>query len=73
MAAIEVLPVDKRTWAVRLEGDSADLSRHDTRAEAEASARTHAEQFGYDRIVTWGKDAEREVQIIEPQASTDLP
>jgi hypothetical protein len=73
MPAIEILPVDDRTWAVRLENDSVDISRHRTRAEAETSARSHAEQFGYDRIVIWGKDAEREVQIVEPLRGPDTP
>jgi len=73
MPAIEILPVDTRTWAVRLENDSADISRHGTREEAEVDARIHAEQFGYDRIVVWSKNGEREVQIVEPQRGADSP
>jgi hypothetical protein len=73
MTVIEVLPGKERTWAVRYEGDSANISEHDTRGEAETAARSHAEQFGYDRIVIHGLDDQREVQIVEPQRAADTP
>ena len=73
MAAIEVVPVENRDWIVRYEGDSAAISRHANRAQAETAARSHARQFGYDRIVIFGLDDERDVQIVEAERAADSP
>ena len=66
MPHIEVLPVDKRKWAVQYEGDPTPLATFDTKEDAIAEARNHAREFPEPIIRVYDKDAEVHTMIIDP-------
>jgi hypothetical protein len=72
-SSLEILPVENREWAVRYEGDPTELSRHPDRGRALTEARSHAREFGCDRIVVHDLDDERHVIPIDPDQPADTP
>ena len=61
---IRVGPVTGTRWTVSIDDDPTPLSEHETREEAEAAARAHAESFGYPEILVTGLDGAQDVIII---------
>ena len=71
---IRVGPVRERRWTVTIDDDPTPISEHDTRAEAETAARTHAETFGYPEIVLYGLDGDEErILIDDPDPQPPYP
>jgi hypothetical protein len=67
---IRVGPVSEEHWTVHVDDDPTPLSEHRTRAEAEASARTHAERFGYPEYIVHALNGDQQTVIlddVEPQ------
>jgi hypothetical protein len=62
---IRVGPVSEEHWTVHVDDDPTPLSEHRTRAEAEASARSHAETFGYPQIVVHALNGDQQVIILD--------
>jgi hypothetical protein len=56
--------VDEHRWVVTLDDDTTPISEHDNRADAETSARTYAQTFGYPEIKIFGLDQEPEIIIL---------
>jgi hypothetical protein len=56
--------VDEHRWVVTLDDDTTPISEHTSRGEAETSARTYAQTFGYPEIKVFGLDEEPEVIIL---------
>jgi hypothetical protein len=51
MRVLHVAPISDERWVVTLDDDAEPpISEHTTRGEAETSARTYAETFGYPEI-----------------------
>jgi hypothetical protein len=70
---IRVGPVSEEHWTVHIDDDPTPLSEHRTRADAEASARSHAVTFGYPQIVVHALNGDQQVIIVDdadPQPRT---
>lgn len=57
--------IRERHWVVTIDDDPTPLSRHDTRFGAEASARLHAQDFGYPEIFVYRLNGERELILLD--------
>ncbi len=55
MTTVHVAPQGDR-WVVEHEGDNQPISVHDTQAEAEQRAKSHARQHGDAEVVVHGSD-----------------
>jgi hypothetical protein len=67
---LRVGQVSGSNWTVSVDDDPTPLSEHRTRSEAEASARTHAETFGYPEILVYDNDGNQSrimLDDIDPQ------
>jgi hypothetical protein len=73
MPHIEVLPVDDDKWVVQYEGDSVPIAEFRTKEDAVAEARNHAREFPEPIIRVYGRDAEVETMIIEPDHPGPAP
>jgi hypothetical protein len=62
---LRVGAVERGQWVVTVDDDPTPISKHDSRAEAEAAARTHAETFGYPEIIVYELDGEQHTVIID--------
>jgi hypothetical protein len=67
MPRVEVVPIDRGRWAVQYEDDNTPISTHETQAQAEAEARTHAEAFGDGVVLVRGRDGFiAKTEILDP-------
>jgi hypothetical protein len=62
---IRVGPVSEEHWTVHVDDDPTPLSEHRTRAEAEASARTHAETFGYPAYIVHALNGDQQTVVVD--------
>ena len=65
---IRVGPVSEERWTVHVDDDPTPLSEHRTRAEAEASARSHAETFGYPQYIVHALNGDQQTVIVDDPA-----
>jgi nucleotide-binding universal stress UspA family protein len=61
---LHVGPIDNRRWVVSVDDDPTPISEHESRVEAEAAARAHAQSFGYPQIVVHGLDRDDELILV---------
>jgi hypothetical protein len=73
MRHLEVMYGPRRHWFVRYEDDATFLSEHNTLAEAETEARSHARQFGVNVIHVYELDGEQSTIALEPDHEAPTP
>jgi hypothetical protein len=62
---LRVGQVSGSKWTVSVDDDPTPLSEHRTRSEAEASARSHAETFGYPEILVYDNEGQQATIIMD--------
>jgi hypothetical protein len=62
---LRVGAIERGAWVVTVDDDPTPISRHSSRDEAEAGARTHAETFGYPEIIVHELDGEQHTIIVD--------
>jgi hypothetical protein len=70
MRLLHVAPLSGERWVVTLDEDAEPpISEHRTRGEAETSARSYAQTFGYPEVIVHhlNGDVSRMILEVEPQ------
>ena len=61
---VYVAPLSAERWVVSLDDETTPISEHRTRGEAESSARSYAQTFGFPEIKVIGEDGAESVIIL---------
>lgn len=71
---LRVAALSGERWVVSLDDETTPISEHTTRGEAETSARTYAQTFGYPDVIVHGEGGDEErIAIPDPDPQPPYP